>query len=64
MTGYLIDICLSNCYGIIFKKIHSMFFTTTQPGLVVVIIEPFKSEDPKVDWELLDKEDEDRIKYL
>ena len=61
MTGYLIDICLSNCYGIIFKKIHSMFFTTTQPGLVVVIIE---CEDSKVDWELLDKEEADRIKYL
>jgi|Laugresbdmm110dn_1035115.scaffolds.fasta_scaffold02246_3 hypothetical protein len=64
MTVYLIDICLSNCYGIIFKKIHSMFFTTSQPGLVVVIIEPFKCEDPKVDWELLDKEEADRIKYL
>jgi hypothetical protein len=51
MTVYLIDICLSNCYGIIFKKIHSMFFTSSQPGLVVVIIEPFKCEDPKVDWE-------------
>jgi len=41
-----------------------MFFTTSQPGLVVVIIEPFKCEEPKVDWELLENEEADRIKYL
>jgi len=53
----LIDICLYNCYGIIFKKIQALFSKTLQPGLVIVVVEdPKVPKDPKAEWEFLDED--------